>query len=796
MSEKTFLTSCPASGCHGGCLHLTEVRDGKIAKSKAFTYPDGREGFICRKGMSGARLPYHRERLKRPLKRAGKRGEGKWQEISWEQALDEIADRITRIRREYNPESLVIWPPWNSWAPPGSVQHLLAARLRNLLQATDIFHGCPYDSNPPFASYMTLGRTGTTLADPRVILEGKTKYMIIWGANQAEMNPRFMKIIAEAQKNGVKLVDIGLIRDATAAKADWWLQVNPGSDGALALAMIGVIVKERLFDEEFVRSFTNGPFLVRADNGSFLRERDLIPDNDSDKYLVWDLEAQKVKAVSPGKSDLKGIKPALSGTFQPGGITCRPAFQLLTDLAFQYDPEKVEGITGVSSATIEKLAREYAAQKPAALLVCFGLRYKNSGNAYRAMHTLSAITGNTGTLGGGVINGGVTAGMFNAPGLCLNDESILLPTEARPRSISMADFFQCMIAQDPYPIKALVIYHANPFHTLPNRRRWIEEVIPNLELIVVDDIFMTETAAYADYVLPDCTIFERQDMDIGWDGHIVFLDRAIAPMHDARPPIYLWSELAKRLGLGAYFDKTVEEWIAFRLASKHPSVADINPQLTVERLKKEKVVRASLPKKLFQPFLDKKFSTPSGRIEFYCEELVPAKDALPVFREQMESPRGALAEQYPLVFFTGNNRYFMHTLFANDPETLKRYKEVPHISINPDDAKKRGISEGDRVVVYNDRGKCQVNAAISKAVPPGVVHIPHGWWPRQFAEGHPQDLIASLAGPDTADDAREIHWSIACERGSREASMRTDTLFAKSPDTLFDCLCEVKKAEP
>ncbi len=312
---------------------------------------------------------------------------------------------------------------------------------------------------------------------------------------------------------------------------------------------------------------------------------------------------------------------------------------------------------------------------------------------------------------------------------------------------------------------------------------------------MVNDVFMSATAEYADYVLPDCTLYEREDIDIGHGGYIVLEEKAIEPMYECQPPIFFWSELAKRLGFGEYFDKTMDEWLAFMLDSKDPSVTGIEPPLTLERLKQEKMIRANVPNEIFHPFLDKKFPSPSGRIEFYNEELVPAGDGLPVFREQFESPRSALAKKYPLVFITANNKFFMHSILANDPLVLKSYKKEPYISINPLDAKKRGIKEDDLVIVYNDRGSLKVKAMMSEVVPLGVVNLPHGWWPKQFIEGHLANLIPSLSSAETRDEAREIYYSVADEREKQAGPTTafTETLFGYSPDTLFDCLCEVKK---
>jgi len=447
--KRIHLTVCPGGGDHTGCIHTTHVKDGKIVKNERTIYPDGVKGIICRRGVAGARLPYHPDRLKHPLKRVGKRGEGKWERVSWEQALDEIADKIKKVRAEYQPESLAMLPFFNSCLPPAGLQLLLGLRLQHLLQATNPHRGMPIDSNPVFSSYFSFGTAWGMTADPRSLVEGNTQYMIVWGSNPAEMAVRFMKYIEEAKRKGAKLVDIGLISDQTAKKADWWIPVKAGSDGALALAMIDVIINENRYDEEYVTRYTNGPFLVRADNGQFLRERDVLSDGDPQKYMIWDTVVDQPTAVAPKNYGHSGIKPALFGNYRPGDVECKPVFQMLTDLASENTPENVAQITGVSPANIKNLAREYAITKPAAILTAFGLRYKNSGNAYRAIDTLGAITGNIGVMGGGTINGMMTAGGLNAPGLRFNDIPIVFPTEARARSIPLAHAFQCMITGKP-----------------------------------------------------------------------------------------------------------------------------------------------------------------------------------------------------------------------------------------------------------------------------------------------------------------------------------------------------------
>lgn len=792
MEKKTVVTSCAGEGCHGGCLHSTHVEDGKIVKIERLIYHDGQQDTICLKGVAGARFPYNSDRLRYPLKRAGKRGEGKWERITWEQALNEISDKLKQIRAAHGPQAIGIMPGPNSMSPFNGIQHLLGKRLMNLMQATNLDYTLGIDSNSYFADYFSVGSIMGNYQDPDSLVEGKTKYMIAWGTNPAEMAPRFWGYIREAQKNGAKLVDIGLLFDPTAKAADWWIPVQAGSDGALALAMIDVIIKEKLYEEDYIGQYTNGPFLVRTDNGKLLRESDISPEGSDQNYLVWDTTSGRAQAITPRCSGPDGMRPALLGTYTQAMVECKPAFQLLTDLAEAYPPEKAAGISNVSAATIRALAREYATTKPAAILVDHGLRYLNSGNAHRAINALGAITGNIGMLGGGTIRGlWSSAKRLVRP----NQRPILQATAMRASSTPLSHLLQAITKGKPYTIKAWINYCWNFVHTYPNPRRWIEEVLPKLDLLVVNDIFLTATAEYGDYVLPDCTLFEREDVAIGNKGHIVYLEKSIDPLYECRPPIYFWSEIARRLGFGGYFDKTLEEWVALWLDSTDPSIAGIQPPLSVERLKKEKIVRANVPGGVSNRWSLKKFMTPSGRLEFYNEDLIPAGDALPVFREQLESPRSALAEQYPLVFNTTNNRHFMHSMFANDPKMLEQYMKEPHLRINNIDAQKRNIADGDVVSVYNDRGSFKVKARICEDVPAGVVHIPHGWWPKQFIEGHLQNIVPSLATPEIRDKAREIYWSLSREREEASPIPILDSQFAYSPDTIFDCLCEVKRAE-
>ncbi len=214
----------------------------------------------------------------------------------------------------------------------------------------------------------------------------------------------------------------------------------------------------------------------------------------------------------------------------------------------------------------------------------------------------------------------------------------------------------------------------------------------------------------------------------------------------------------------------------------------------MERLKKEKLVRANIQEGVFNHWSAKRFITPSGKMEFYHEEFVPSGDELPVFRKLLQSTDSPLGAKYPLRFFTANNRYFMHTMFANEPSILEQYMKEPRVNINPTDARARNISDGDVVSIFNDLGNCKVKAQVSEDVPPGVIMLPHGWWPKQCIEGHLQNLVPSIATLETRDKTREIYYALTLERDKKGFKALPEAIFAYSPDTIYDCLCEVKKS--
>ena len=467
--------------------------------------------------------------------------------------------------------------------------------------------------------------------------------------------------------------------------------------------------------------------------------------------------------------------PALFGSFTVDGVQCKPAFQVLADRAAYYTPERVEEITGVPARTIREFALEYGRSKPAAIRMYYGMsRTLNSTLSSRAAITLAAITGNIGLSGGGASIPQIT------PSIVLNEQGVACPPGAPgvktlPGSRSSIRGWKQIREGNPYPIKVLFNSYRNDLQC-DGHVEGYREIFKGMDLVVVMDIFMTRTARYADLVLPEATIYERDDLVTATD-YLQRMEKAIEPLYETKTALEIWSEIARRVGLGKYFQHSPRDYMRVLLDSGHPSVADI----TLERLEKEKIVRGNVPFPPEIPFSRKEFPTPSGRIEFYNELLVEFGQELPIHQETLESPRRShLARQYPLTFLSAKIRATTHSVMAN-VDWMQEVSTEPMLDMNPVDAEKRGINDGDLVVAFNDRGKVKLKARLNEAIPPGTVNVPHGWWPEQFVGGHYSDLLHRMDDLSIIDPVLEKDFVISDSR-------------ACSGLIHYDCLAEVQKA--
>jgi len=788
MSEESFVyTACPGWGDHDYCAIKTIVKDGKILRTEKVEYsePERCDGHICQKGLLSARQPYSPDRLKVPLKRVGERGEGLWEEISWDQALDEIAAKVLDITNTYGPASIAMWNLPAGVPPSLGLGNLLTNRFTGLWGATDMIISLGLDNGPTYSSYYAFGPMGMTyiMNDPRNYIGADL--ILIWGCNPIENQMRSAQNLVRAREEGAKIIDLGLIFDGSAGFADEFIGVAAGSDGFLALAMAHYIVANDLYDAEFLKTHTIANYLVDTATGLLVKDT-------AGNYLIWDTATNAACLVAPKGGAIHAVDPAFFGTYFIAGAAVKPVFDLLKEHLAQYTPEKAERISRVPAARIISLAHEYAMAPNAFIVSAFGMRYINQGESYRAQHLLGILTGNLGRPGAGVQVGG----QITSYPIMLNDGPITFPNGAegyKGNGVGCPEFF-AKGSSDESPWHAFICISGNPVHQMPDRGRWLK-LLSQCELIVDFDIWMTDTGECADYVLPDAMPFERTEIiTTAPYNHVVLQEPAIDPPPGVHDAVFLWNGLAKRLGLEEYYDKTAEEWLALRLETDYPLIAALDPPLTWERLKKEKMVRTLAPAEpKFDPFLGLAFDTQTGRIELYAERLHPVGLGFPTYRPCLESPVIDGNDTYPFQLFTGRQRFFMQSMFTDDPINIELSGGEPSTRMNPADAIAKGLFDGQKVEVFNQRGHVVTILEVDESVPPGTVHVWFGWRRRQFEEGTYSEMVTPFAGPGSVDESAR-KWLADCiiEGEPFCAGLNPNLYSAGAWDAYWDCACDIR----
>ena len=706
----------------GTCGLSVQVADGAITEIKPGDFPDQTRRGACPKGLAAHHWIYHPDRLQYPLKRVGERGAGEWQRISWDEGLDELSGKLQEIAGKYGPTSIALAVPDLPLLRQGGYSRLASATNMTWVDCAGFG-----DLAGPCADFLTYG---WPMGEIYTSLVKEPRTTLVWGANPAETDWRRMGAIMEAKSRGSRLIAIDPLLSRTARRADEHVPIRPGTDGALALGMINVILEQGLQDEPFICEYTVGPLLVREDNGLFLRESDVSPGGNENTFMVYDQTTGQLQS-----SDTPDIRPALTGEYGISGTRCRPSYQLLKDMASGYTPANVSNTTDIPADVIQRLALEYATRKPAAIHRGWGMQRTFYGDlACRAISALAAITGNMNPR--------------RPSRFVLNTRSFLMPAGWYNR-IPIMLLHDAITRGEPHAIKAICFAGRNYINQLPNMNRIVNELLPGLELIVVCDLFMTETAKYADYVLPVASFLECVDLVPGgsaWAPYLQLQQKVIEPLYECKSDFEIAAELGRRMGAGQYFDRTEEQYIEELLASGHPSMDGV----TLQRLKEGPVEAESMER-------PPEFRTATGRIEFYSERLKQYGQELPVYIEPVESARQDKAQTYPLSLISPHSRYRLHSTMVNVPH-ISRYEPEPCLEINPQDARRRGIGDSDVVRVFNDRGRVRLRAKLVEGIKPGVVAVTEGWWTDQYVEGNlnqlTHDMInqaqQSVLGPNAA----------------------------------------------
>jgi molybdopterin-containing oxidoreductase family molybdopterin binding subunit len=763
--EKVFRTG-HSNNCDGACGHEVRVVNGRVTfvgpASWEKTTIDGQaaQDFsprICLRGISQMQNTYSPDRIKYPYRRVGERGSGEFERISWDEAATTIATKFQEIQAKFGKPAVWIAPYSGSLSliegDPG-----VAGRFAGVIGASlgdgmadnqgdsagpSAFNYLLFDPNDPANNGGALdGHEYTDFANAKVLF--------LWANNLAETAIPDWRYISAARARGdlKKLVVIDPRYTPTAAAADVWAPIRPGTDSALIDGMINWMIKNKHYNEDYLLKYTVAPFLINPKTKAFLRQADVHPELKDDaaraKYMVFDADDKTVKPFD--SPDLKTA--SLAGTYQIDGATAATtAFQALVAAIEPYTPEHVAEITEIDAKLVVRLAELYAENSPAAIKCGFGLSHWYRGDlTHQALLTMATLAGNIGVSGGGVtiFSGGLTSNAFSNLG------NWLTPDDLKPSSLMPMDACAAMLDGKPYPVRAAWFTIDNWAQQMSDRNR-VLKALGSLDFIVVSDYNFSATAEMADIILPSCTYFEKTDLLSSANYYLQYMPKIIEPLWESKSELDAFAMVANKMGVGKYFTQSPDEIIAEVLAFGDPKAPDSVKGATLEQVKSG-AYHLNVPTP-YVPFADKKFATKSGRIEFYVEALLPYDQELCGYKEPIEAiPSNPLFKRFPLVFLSTHTRFRTHSQFANLP-WLKEINNQGQgfLEINPTDAARRGIGDGDVVRIFNDRGSMKVRARLTEAIKPGVTNCYQGGWAtrrvKHYLEGHPNNLTHQIANP-------------------------------------------------
>lgn len=643
---KIVKTICPM--CLKCCGVDAHVRDGKLVKVTGMKeHPFNR---LCVKARAMADWLYSKERITHPLKKT----HADWEEISWDKAFEVIAAKLKYIKEDYGAKALVVHlgnPFIGSHVPR------VAARFSSV-------YGTPnYTSGGSLCFIAKAIGHGLSLSNRGLPLFPSyvdAHCVVVWGIDPEQCDIDGARDILLARRRGAKLIVIDPRRIPLAKGADIYVQIRPGTDSALVLGLLNVIIGEELYDKDFVEK--------------------------------WTVDFDKLR---------KHVK--------------------------QYSPEVVERVTWVPAETIRQLARMYANNRPATITQGVSLDHCTSGvQTSWAISILIAITGNLDISGGNTYNLPIRQTSLRIKGNVAVAEAIgaqypvFSKFTGETTSMPVTD---AIITDKPYPIKALIVQGSNPVLTWPNTNKVID-AFKKLDLLVVSDLFMTETAKLADIFLPAASFLEEgtlKDYTMNGLPLITIGNKAIEPLGDCLEDWRIWAELGKRMGYASYFPwQSADELFDTLLEPTG---------ITIEQLKENPggVVYHELGQKDYQK---QELATPSGKVGFFSQVMADCGyDPLPTFTEPLESlvSQPALADEYPFILISGPRvSAYTHSRFRNISR-LRKLAPQPLVEINTASAKNIGIDDGDTVVIESLRGSIKLRAKLTEDIHPKVVSLQHGW---------------------------------------------------------------------
>ena len=679
MPTTTIRGACPHD-CPDTCALLTTVEDGRAVRVQGNPAHAATGGVLCAKVSRYAERTHHAERILTPLRRSGPKGSGRFTPVSWDEALDDIARRLTEIATR-DPQAIL---PYSYAGTMGLVQgESMDRRFFHRLGASLLHRSICSTAGGEGLVHTLGGKLGM-----KVEFFAESKLILIWGSNSIGSNLHFWRYAQQAKRNGARLVCIAPRKTETADKCHEHIALRPGTDAALALALMHELIKNNWLDHDYITRHTLG----------------------------W---------------------------------------EQLRERALQWPPERAAEVCGVPAEQIRQLAKDYGTTQPAAIRLNYGMqRVRGGGNAVRAVACLPALTGAWRHRAGGMLLS--SSGQFPAQRAALQRPD-LMPART-PRTLNMVQIGDDLMREASPAfgprVEALVVYNSNPVAVAPDSGKVVQGFAREDLFTVVLEHFQTDTADYADFILPATTQLEHWDVHLAYGHTDVLLNRpAIAPQGQARSNAQIFRDLAARMGF------------------TEPCFADSDEALCRQAfgdavdfalLETQGFATLALPD---APFAEGGFATPSGKCEFFSARLAAqGLDGLPDHLPNHEL-QGSSAH-YPLAMISPPARNFLNSTFVN-VQSLRDIEGRPVLEIHPDDALARGIGDGAVVRVFNDRGSYRCHAAVSLRARPGVVNGLGIWWRKLGLDGTNVNQLTSQALTD----------------------------MGRAP-TFYDCLVEVQACAP
>jgi anaerobic selenocysteine-containing dehydrogenase len=658
---------CPHD-CPSACSLDVRVEAGRIVDVVGTRGHPFTRGVICGKVHDYAERVYSPVRVLYPMRRVGDKGRGELERISWDDAIEVIARRLTGVMARWGPEAIL---PFSYAGSLGRIQYYAGHPLFHALGASQLDRTICVST--AYAGWRaTVGIVAGNDAEQMV----DAGLVVLWGINAAYTHINVMTLVREAKARGAHVVAIDPYRTPTTRQAHEHLMIRSGTDGALALGLMHVLIKEDLLDHDYIRRATLG-------------------------------------------------------------------FEALREHVQAYPPARVAGITGLPEERITAFARRYGRTRAAFIRVGIGLsRHENGGMTCRAIACLPALTGAYAHPAGGALL--ASSGAFG-PGDRVLERRDLLP-HPEPRTVNMIHLGRALTdtALRP-PVMALYVYSANPAAVCPRAGLVLEGLAREDLFTVVHEQVQTDTADYADILLPATTSMEHADLYRSF-GHLYLqlAEPVIAPLGEAKSNWETFSLLARALGLALpHYAKDGPALIGEYLEASGPVAEGIS----YERLRTERSVRLTLPRP-FMPFAEGA-PTPSGKVEFFSESLArEGRAPLPTYVPLREGPADpAIGARYPLRCHVPPNRFFLNSSFSQSA-LLRKRQGGPAVFVHPEDARARDLLPGDVAAVWNDRGRAFFTAVLTEDTPAGQVVIEGIWWHKLMPGGRGVNVLTSDKAAD------------------------------------------------